>query len=314
MRWAERLRLELVGTSGNHCDRVRGRAETTRSLMRSCQAVDQPEPVSKEISATEWIEQRSCADELPIAAGEERIVKPVIVLLHGAFAESSSWNGVIDRLHEAGYCTIAAANPLRGISSDAQAVADIVTSVDGPVVLVGHSYGGAVITNVPRGAGDIRSLVYVAGFAPERGESCGDLAGKVPGGTLGDTLELVDLTGPPPGGRDMYIAQHKYHSQFCADLPEQRALQMAVTQRPVTEAALSEPSASAPLWAVVPSWFIYGELDRNIPARSHAFMAERAQARSTTEVAGASHVVAISHPAEVAAMILDAAAGAFADA
>ena len=242
-------------------------------------------------------------------------MKPVIVLVHGAFAESSSWNGVIDRLHDAGYRTIAAANPLRGVSSDAQIIANLIASLDGPVVLVGHSYGGAVITNVPRSAGDIRSLVYVAGFAPERGESCGDLAGKVLGSTLGGTLELVDLTGPPPGSRDMYIAQHKYHHQFCADLPEQQALQMAVTQRPVTEAALSEPSAGAPLWAQVPSWFIYGQLDRNIPAGSHAFMAKRAQARAITEVAGASHVVGMSHPAEVTAMVLEAAvAGALADA
>lgn len=241
-------------------------------------------------------------------------MKPAIVLVHGAFAESSSWNGVIDRLHNAGYRTIAAANPLRGISADAQTVADLVTSVDGPVVLVGHSYGGAVITNVPRSAGDIRSLVYVAGFAPERGESCGDLAGKVPGGTVAETLELVDLAGPPAGSRDLYIAQHKYHRQFCADLPERQAQLMAVTQRPVTEAALSEPFAGAPLWAEVASWFIYGELDRNIPAGCHTFMAGRARARSTIEVVGASHAVGMSHPDEVAALILEAAAaGALTD-
>ena len=234
-------------------------------------------------------------------------MKPTIILVHGAFAESSSWNDVIDVLAAEGYTTIAAANPLRGIGPDAAQTTDVVRSVTGPVVLVGHSYGGSVITNVDRSAGDIRALVYVAGFAPDTGDSAATLSGKVPGSTLAETLQFVDLG---EHGRDMYIAQDKYHAQFCADLPEQQAIQMAVTQRPVAESALGETSGPDPLWKDIPSWFIYGELDKNIPAGSHAFMAERAASRRTLEIAGASHVVGMSHPADTARMILEAARSA----
>lgn len=231
-------------------------------------------------------------------------MKPTVILVHGAFAESSSWNDVIDRLVAEGHRVIAAANPLRGIGPDAASVTDLVRTVDGPVVLVGHSYGGAVISNVDRNAGDIRALVFVAGFAPDTGDSAATLSGKVPGGTLADTLQFVDLG---VRGRDMYIAQDKYHQQFCADLPAPQAAQMAVTQRPVAEVALGEPSGPHPLWKDVPSWFIYGELDRNIPAGAHAFMADRAGSKRTLEVKGASHVVGMSHPDDTAEMILEAA-------
>lgn len=230
-------------------------------------------------------------------------MKPTVILVHGAFAESSSWNDVIDLLLAEGCNTIAAANPLRGIGTDAAQTTDVVRSVEGPVVLVGHSYGGSVITNVDRTAGDIRALVFVAGFAPDVGDSAATLSGRVPGGTLGETLQFVDLGEQ---GRDMYIAQDKYHSQFCEDLPKAQAAQMAVTQRPVTEAALGESYGSDPLWKNIPSWFIYGELDKNIPAGSHAFMADRAGSMRTLEVKGASHVVGMSHPTETAQMILEA--------
>jgi pimeloyl-ACP methyl ester carboxylesterase len=183
-------------------------------------------------------------------------------------------------------------------------VTSLVQAVTGPVVLVGHSYGGSVISNVRRTAGDIRALVYVAGFAPDSGESAADLSGRVPGSTLVETLELVDLDGHD---RDMYIDQAKYHQQFCADLPPAQAAQMAVTQRPCTEAALNDASGPAPLWKELPSWFIYGELDRNIPAGAHSFMAERAGSRRTLAVPGASHVVGMSHVTETAEMILEAA-------
>ena len=234
-------------------------------------------------------------------------MKPTVILVHGAFAESSSWNGVIDVLVADGYTAIAAANPLRGIGPDASQASDLVLSVEGPVVLVGHSYGGAVITNVDRSAGDIRALVFVAGFAPDTDDSAATLSGRVPGSTLGETLQFVDLG---EHGRDMYIAQDKYHSQFCADLPASQAAQMAVTQRPVTESALGETSGSDPLWKDIPSWFIYGELDKNIPADSHAFMAERAGSKRTLEVKGASHVVGMSHPVDTARLILEAARAA----
>ena len=231
-------------------------------------------------------------------------MKPTVILVHGAFAESSSWDGVTPALLAGGHRVIAFANPLRSVAGDAALLSDLVRSVQGPVVLAGHSYGGAVITNVDAGAGDVTALVYVAGFALEAGESCGDASALVPGSTLGETLTPVPLGD---GGTDMYIDQGKFHAQFAADLaPEQSAL-MAVTQRPVTEGALFEPSGDQPLWRSVPSWFVYGELDRNIPAGAHEIMAERAGSRGTTVLAGASHVVGISHPAEVAAVILEAA-------
>ena len=231
-------------------------------------------------------------------------MKPTVVLVHGAFAESSSWNSVIDTLLSSGYHAVAAANPLRGIAGDAAAVSDLVRSIEGPVLLVGHSYGGAVITDVDRDAGDIRGLVYVCGFAPDAGESAADLSSKVPGGTLGETLSAVELTG---GGSDLYIAQDRFHQQFTADSPPDVAARMAVTQRPVTEIGLSGPAGPDPLWKVVPSWFVYGELDRNIPAGAHQFMAERAQGREIVEVPGAAHALPVSRPDEVAHMILEAA-------
>jgi pimeloyl-ACP methyl ester carboxylesterase len=231
-------------------------------------------------------------------------VKPTIVLVHGAYAESSSWNDVITPLVDQGHRVIAWATPLRGLAQDAGALADLVRSVDGPVVLVGHSYGGALLTNVPADAGDVRGLVFIAGFALDPGESCADASALVPGGTLGSTLTAVPLSD---GGVDTYIDPAKYHHQFAEDLPEALTTQMAVTQRPVTQAALGEPSGDPPLWRTVPSWFLFGELDRNIPVGAHRIMAERAGSRRTVEVAGASHVVGMSHHAETVQMILEAA-------
>ena len=233
-------------------------------------------------------------------------MKPAVILVHGAYAESSSWNAVIEPLAAAGHRVIAWANPLRGIAADAADLTDLVASIEGPIVLAGHSYGGAVLTNVAADAGDVVGLVYVAGFALERGESPGDASSLVPGSTLADTLERVPLAG---GGTDTYIASEKFHHQFAADLPAQSSALMAATQRPVTEEALFEPSGDHPLWRSVPSWFVFGELDHNIPAGAHRIMAERASAVRTLEIAGASHVVGVSHPEETAQLILEAAGG-----
>ena len=225
-----------------------------------------------------------------------------LVLVHGAYAESSSWEGVVDPLLDAGHRVIAWAVPLRGIASDAAELTSLVRSLDGPVVLVGHSYGGALISAVPQDAGDVVALVYVAAYALLPGESCGDASAFVPGGTLAETLERVPLAA----GSDTYIAQDRYHEQFAADLPPEQTRRMAVTQRPILEAALTEPFSGRALWQSVPSWFIFGELDRNIPVGSHRFMAERAGSRRTLEVAGASHVVGMSYPTETADLILEA--------
>jgi pimeloyl-ACP methyl ester carboxylesterase len=234
-------------------------------------------------------------------------VKPTIILAHGAYADSSSWNGVAERLQAAGHRVIAAAVPLRSLAGDAAALADLVRSVEGPVVLVGHSYAGAVVTNVPADAGDIVGLVYANGFALMPGESAVDASVLAPGGTLGETLVTVPLGD---GSVDTYIDQEKYHAQFAADLPMEQSRLMAVTQRPITQAALAEPSGDTPLWRTVPSWFIFGELDHNIPAGAHHIMAERAGARRTVEIPGASHVVPVSHPAETAEVVLEAAGAA----
>ena len=235
---------------------------------------------------------------------KERDMKPAVILVHGAYADSSSWNGVAAPLAAEGHRVIAWANPLRSVAADAAALTGLVRSVDGPLVLAGHSYGGAVITNVDADAGDIRALVYIAGFALEAGESPGDASSLAPGSTLAETLERVRLAD---GGTDTYIAQDKFHHQFAADLPGQQSALMAITQRPITEAALFEPSGDRPLWRSVPSWFIFGELDHNIPAGAHRIMAGRADAQRTIEVPGASHVVGVSHPAETAQLVFEAA-------
>lgn len=238
------------------------------------------------------------------ATAQAQPAKPTIVLVHGAFADSSSWNGVITLLERDGYTVIAAPNPLRGVRADADIVADVVKNVRGPVILVGHSYGGSVISEAAEGAANVKALVYVAAFAPDAGETALGLTGKFPGSTLGPALAPpVKLTS---GGNDLYILQARFHDQFAADVPASAARLMAAGQRPITEAALSEASTE-PAWKHVPSWFIYGDSDRNIPPAAMGFMAERAKSQATVVVKGASHVVMVSHAPAVASLIERAA-------
>jgi pimeloyl-ACP methyl ester carboxylesterase len=233
-------------------------------------------------------------------------MRPTIVLVHGAFAESASWDRVVDPLLDAGHSVVAAANPLRSVSGDAAAVSDVIRAVDGPVVLVGHSYGGMVITQAAAGSEAVRSLVYVAAFAPAPGESALLLSGKFEGSTLASALVPYPVS---TGGNEFRIDDDKYHQQFCADLAAGEAALMASTQRPVTERALTDGlSVSEAAWSTKPSWFVIGEGDRNIPAAAVRFMAERASSRGTREIAGASHAIAASQPDAVVAGILDAVA------
>ncbi len=228
-----------------------------------------------------------------------------IVLVHGAFAESAGWGPVIDRLEAAGHPVVAAANPLRGLAADAASVSDVVRTIDGPVTLVGHSYGCAVITGVDADAGDITGLVYVAGFAPDAGESANALAGMFPGSSLAEAVRPIPRAD---GTVDLVIERERFHEQFAADVPASLAARMAVTQRPVALPALEEPAGERPLWRERPSWFLIAEEDRNIPAALQRFMAERAGARRALAIPGASHAVAVSRPDETAGLILEAAA------
>lgn len=230
--------------------------------------------------------------------------QPLVLLVHGAFAGSDSWDGVVERLLAQSVDVVALANPLRSVTGDAAYVRDVVAAVDRPVVLVGHSYGGIVVTGAAADNEAVKALVYVGAFAPDAGESALQLSGKFPGSTLGETLIGYPLTS---GGNELRIRGDAFPSQFAADVPVERAVVMGAEQRPVTELALSEglPGADA-AWRRVPSWFVYGEEDRNIPAELQRFMAERAGSRGTTAVAGGSHALSVSRPAEVAATIMDA--------
>ncbi len=232
-------------------------------------------------------------------------MKPTVILVHGAFAESASWDGVIDPLLSAGHPVIAAANPLRSLASDAAAVSDVVRTVDGPVVLAAHSYGGMVISNVAADAGEIVGLVYACGFAPDSGEDAIGLSEKFPGSTLGEALAPIPRQD---GTTDLAIVGDRFHAQFCADVDASVAARMAVTQRPATQEALSEPCGESPLWKEIPSSFLIGSEDRNIPAELQRFMAERAGAKRTIEIPGASHAISVSQPEATADLILEAAA------
>jgi len=231
---------------------------------------------------------------------------PTIVLVHGAFAASASWDRVVELLQAAGRRVIAAANPLRGLASDAAAVSDLVRTIDGPVVLVGHSYGGAVTSNVHADAGDIVGLVFVAGFAPAPGESCITLIGMFPGSTLGEALQPVLRSD---GATDLSIRADRFHDQFAADLPTAQAARMAATQRPVTQEALGAPSGERPLWRERPSWFVFGGQDRAVPPALGRHMAARAGALRTLEIPGASHAISVAHPQATAELILATTSG-----
>ena len=228
--------------------------------------------------------------------------RPTVVLVHGAFAESASWGGVIGILRERGYTSVAAPNPLRSLSGDAGSVAGVLDSIEGPVVLVGHSYGGSVVSSAALGRENVRAMVFVAAFAPEEGESIGELSGLYPGSALGETLEPVPLSD---GTTDLYIRREEYHGQFATDVSPEQAASMAATQRPLRDVALNEASGP-PAWKDVPSWFVIPGLDKNVPPEAQRFMADRAGAREVLEIEDASHAVGVSHPYEVTDAILSA--------
>ncbi|MEV4830689.1 alpha/beta hydrolase [Micromonospora sp. NPDC049257] len=231
-------------------------------------------------------------------------MKPTVVLVHGAFAESAIWNGVIRRLQATGHRTVAAGNPLRGPTADAAAVSSLLGTIAGPIVLVGHSYGGAVVSGAAVGNDNVKALVYVAALAPDRGETVPDLTGRFPGAALSPHLYEVPLAD---GTTDLYVRPDCYHEFFAADLPFDQADLAVATQRPLNSNALAE-AFGEPAWKTVPSWFVFPEQDLTIPRGTFRFMAGRANARESVEVAGASHALPASQPQAVADVILRAAA------
>jgi pimeloyl-ACP methyl ester carboxylesterase len=230
---------------------------------------------------------------------------PTIVLVHGAFADASSWNGVIAELTADGYDAIAPANPLRSVAGDAQYIKEFLATIEGPIVLVGHSYGGFVITNAATEDPDVAALVYIAAFAPDAGESVGSISASVPGSLLGPEALVVRPFTKPDGteSAEGYIAPAVHHDVFAADVDPELAAVLAVTQRPADLALLGEPSGE-PAWMTIPSFDLVATQDNVIPPNAQRSMAERAGA-TTVEVDG-SHSVAVSQPETVADFIVEA--------
>ena len=231
--------------------------------------------------------------------------KHTVVLVHGAFSDSSSLNGLIKNLECDGYRVVSAANPLRGLHTDAAYVRSVLDSVSGPVVLAGHSYGGSVMSEAAGGHPNVKALVYIASFLLEQGESTGQLAAKFPGAQLGTAVDAVPFPLADGGtGNDLYIRRDEFRRVFAADVPEDVASLMAATQRPITSAALEEPAEKA-AWKTIPSWNMITTQDLAIPAESMRFMGERARSRNV-EI-DASHAVTVSEPDAVANLIDEAA-------
>jgi pimeloyl-ACP methyl ester carboxylesterase len=232
---------------------------------------------------------------------------PTVVLVHGAFADASSWNGVVERLQAAGLEVRAAPNPLRGISQDSRYVASFIKQIPGPVVAVGHSYGGAVISNAATDAENVVGLVFVAAFATEEGERLGEAEGASRDSVLGTAQ--IPLQYPQEGGgetaTEFAIDPTKFHDAFAADLPLEQTAVMAATQRPVAELAFTE-AGGPPAWKSLPSWAVVATGDKAAGTDVIRSMAKRAGA-TITELDG-SHVIMVSQPQAVTDVILQAVA------
>jgi len=231
--------------------------------------------------------------------------KPTIVLVHGAWADGSGWSGVVERLQRRGYPVRVPPNPLRSLPGDSATVADFLSTLTGPIVLVGHSYGGAVITNAATGNAAVKALVYVDAFAPEQGETVFPLAGADSALAVDPTtvFDFVPYPGAPTGDVDLYLKQTVFLESFANGIPERKALVLYATQRPITFSAGNQPSG-VPAWKTIPSWYLIGTQDKIIPPAQQRFMAERAHAR--IEEAKAGHLAMVSRPDAVTDIILSA--------
>jgi pimeloyl-ACP methyl ester carboxylesterase len=229
-----------------------------------------------------------------------------VALVHGAFADSSSWLGVITALQDAGVAVQAISNPLRGVSSDAAYVANAVGQIAGPVLLVGHSYGGAVISVAAAQATNVVGLVYVAAYMPAEGETLLDLAGQFPPTALAAALRpaTYPTADPATPGTEFYLDPTLYHDAFAADVPEEQTRAMAVAQRPVADIGFGEPAGPI-AWTTLPSWYALATADQALGIDLERFLADRAG--SITVEVDASHSVAVSQPAVIADLIMTAA-------
>ena len=240
---------------------------------------------------------------------QDGAARPTVVLVHGAFADGSSWNGVIERLQAEGVQVTAPANPLRGIAIDSAYINSFFDQIPGPVLAVAHSYGGAVITNAATNANNVVGLVYVAAFAPDEGERLIDIESNSRDSVL--NTALVPLQYPTGEGSETAVEfgidPEKFHDAFAADLPTEQSAVMAATQRPLSGLPFSEPTG-VPAWKNLPSWAVVSTGDKVVGTDAVRSMAERAGA-TITEVEG-SHVIMISQPQVVAEVILTALAAA----
>ncbi|MFI9593747.1 alpha/beta fold hydrolase [Nonomuraea sp. NPDC052265] len=238
-------------------------------------------------------------------ASAESGPKPTIVLVHGGFADASNWNGVIPKLQEKGYPVIAPANPLRGLPTDVPYINSVLKSIDGPIVLVAHSYGGAVITNAAVGVDNVKALVYIAAMAPDKGETLAELFGKFPGSQIPDSVREVPFTNADGStGVDLYLKADKLRAAFAHDLPVSQTRLMAATQRPFAASSYTDVSTGA-AWHTIPSWALVARQDHAIPPALERFFYKRA--KSKVYETDASHVPMISRPGLVTGIILDAA-------
>jgi pimeloyl-ACP methyl ester carboxylesterase len=273
-------------------------ASSRRSVLKSIAAVSG-------LAAAAVVVPATAAAAVEGASGK---AKPTVVLVHGAWADGSSWSGVVERLQRAGYTTVVPANPLRGLSIDADYISDYLVTVTGPIVLVGHSYGGAVITNAATGNPNVVALVYVDAFAPDENETVLGLAGALPGSALAvdptTVFTFVPYPGAPAGDVDLYVLPTVFASVFANDLPATTGALLAASQRAFALSAGNEPSG-VPAWRTIPSWYLVGTIDKVIPPAEQRVMARRAHAH-TVEIS-ASHLSMISHPDTVFDLIQQAA-------
>lgn len=227
---------------------------------------------------------------------------PTIILVHGALTDASVWNGVTQRLQGQGYIVLAPAMPLRSLAADADYLSAFLDTIDGPVVLAGHSYGGTVISHPATGTDGMQALVFVSAFQPDAGESTGELNSQFPGSKLSEATTTVR---PAPSGQDLYLKPEDFAEVYAADLPATIVALMAATQRPIDPAALADSFDGDPTWRSTPSWTLISTRDSSLPAEAQRFMAHRAG--STTEEVKSSHASPVSQPQAVTDLILAAA-------